>query len=106
MRKDLKGLRIRKSIWGRILSITLAGVLTVSSCYFAPARAIADDGETAVETAAPEEVQQPAEETPAAEPAAVEEPAASRRSYAKRDSFGIGGTRHCLRNDDYDDRAK
>ena len=76
MRKDLKGLRIRKSIWGRILSITLTGVLTVSSCYFAPARAIADDGETAVETAAPEEVQQPVEEAPAAEPAAVEEPAA------------------------------
>ena len=72
MRKDLKGLRIRKSIWGRILSITLAGVLTVSSCYFAPTRAIADDGETAVETAAPEEVQQPVEEAPAA----VEEPAA------------------------------
>ncbi|MBQ1290061.1 MAG: hypothetical protein IIY28_01805, partial [Lachnospiraceae bacterium] len=76
MRKDLKGLRIRKSIWGRILSITLAGVLTVSSCYFAPARAIADDGETAIETAAPEEVQQPAEEAPAEAPAAVEEPAA------------------------------
>ena len=61
MKKDLKGLRIRKSIWGRALSITLAGILTVSSCYFAPTRAIADDGEVAVETSAPEEAQQPVE---------------------------------------------
>ena len=81
MKKDLKGLRINKRFLGRVLSIALAGVLTVTSCYFAPARAIADDGEPAVETAAPEEVQQPAEEAPVAEETvAAEAPAADAES--------------------------
>ena len=71
MKKDLKGLRISKRIWGRLLSFTLAGVLTVSSCYFAPARAIADDEGVTAEAAAPvqevqQEAPQPVEETPAA----------------------------------------
>ena len=74
MKKDLKGLRISKRIWGRLLSFTLAGVLTVSSCYFAPARAIADDEGVATEAAAPvQEVQQEAPQPVEEAPAAVEE---------------------------------
>ncbi|MBQ9644723.1 MAG: hypothetical protein IJV26_11865, partial [Lachnospiraceae bacterium] len=60
---------------GRFLSIALAAVLTVTSCYVAPARALADDGSAGGEAAVTETVT-PQPEAPAAQEPAAEEPTA------------------------------